>query len=233
MLKRIGNSDWHSRIVIGIQSYVQSTHATCKAVQGRDSFLSRTPTQSCVARSLAISSTTLNSVLLAEPSLSHCSRTTQAGRTRRVITSETIQAIHAHIADQISEKETARRVSLKVPRVRGLARSGILKLNADLYSATAVDNFLEVVSARLWPWEHSRRRWPSLPSTLQHRVPVHLTGQFFKEIIEGRIAVSSPPMHGDMRTVFVHPDHMERWCARHRLPQRSKHLGLVSNRITN
>ncbi|OYT88691.1 MAG: hypothetical protein CFE43_21125 [Burkholderiales bacterium PBB3] len=213
VLTGLRNQGWRARVLDSVTAYTSSTHGTSQAIHGREAFHESGLSQSTVARSLGVSTTTLTQMLRDDASLQHLRRTTSGGRTRRLISEATITSLKHGLHDRISEKAAASMLGLKPIRVQHLLNCGFLVLNKGLFSADQVQEFTNRIVLEATPISAEHGGWIPLVEALRLHIPNHLTDRFFGALVSKSIRYAAPAESTSLRSLVIHPDHLSQWRA--------------------
>lgn len=211
-LSKLRDGPWRDRIAKELGAYVAASHRSEAPIVGRNVPGDRHPTVAQIARGLGMRSTTLVAALDRLPAAPVARRTTAHGRSRRLILKEAIPQVRLLRADEISIKASARLIGLSVSRIKQLVDAGLLMQHRRRLSRQQVSNLLQSLLAS------GKAGTPAVDATSLRQVfrcavPVRLTVQFVRSVLDRSLTISAPVSAKRLTDCLISQALCLRWVA--------------------
>lgn len=211
-LSKLRDGPWRARIARELGAYVAASHRSEAPIVGRNVPGGRHPTVAQIARGLGMRSTTLVAALDRLPAAPIARRTTAHGRSRRLILKEAIPQVRQLRADEISIKASARLIGLSVSRIKQLVDAGLLKQHWRRLSRQEVSNLMQSLLAA------GKAGTPAVDATSLRQVfrcavPVRLTVQFVRSVLDRSLTISAPVSAKRLTDCLISQALCLRWVA--------------------
>lgn len=166
-IPRLRHRDWQMRVADALDAYAKASCLTATPVVGRNFSGTRPVTARGVAKQLGIRVERLIAALDVVTGAEVATRSTAAGRRRRVFSEEAIAQVRNKIHDEISVKQASRMLGLTMARVRALVSSGRLQQGGSRLSRGEVEQLISAIQSTArcgepaadavelaWAWRH-------------------------------------------------------------------------------
>lgn len=210
-IARLQRRDWQVRVSQALSTYAQASHRTATPVVGRNWSSTRQATARGVARQLGLRVERLIAALDVVTGTEVATRSTAAGRRRRVFSEEAIAQVRAKIYDEISVKQAARMLGLTIARVRRLVSSGRLRQGGSRMSRREVEQLMAAV--------HSVAKGGTPPDdavelgwALRHVIPRDQTALFLESLLVGDLTLHRRAGVSHLPRLLVGKGEVHDWC---------------------
>lgn len=213
-IRKLGDTHWRVRIQATLDAYTAGSIHTRSPIIGRNvqSHEAVNTTVASVARSLRIRTESLSLAIdnLTDDQVK--TRHTANGRSRRLMTPEVIQKVHAVLEDRISIKNAARLLGLSAPRIEQLANAKLLIRQAGRLSKRACNtlqrSLMQVCVHGEAPSEAIR-----FSDTLRFWIPVSRSSEFFEAVLSGELATYSETGANSIHAMLLARERVMAWAS--------------------
>jgi len=190
-LSKLRDGPWRGRIAKELGTYVGASHRSEAPIVGRNVPGDRHPTVAQIARGLGMRAATLVAAIERLPGAPIATRTTAQGRSRRLVLKEAIPQVQQLLSDEISIKAFARLTGLSPARIRQRIDAGLLAECRHRLSRREVFSLSQALLAGGVAGTPSSDA-TSLHRVLRYWVPVCLTAQFIRSVLDRLLIISAP-----------------------------------------
>lgn len=203
--------DWQVRVSQALDMYAQSSCRTAAPVVGRNVHGAPQTTTRGVARQLGIRVERLIAALDVVTDMEVATRSTAAGRRRRVFSKDAIAQVRDKINDEISLKLASRMLGLTTARVARLISAGRLRQSASRLSRREVEQLIATVQSTAKgntpPEDAVELEW-----ALRHIIPRDQTDRFFESVLAGDLTLYRGMGGPHLPRLLLGKEEVHDWC---------------------
>ena len=210
-IARLRSRDWQMRVSQARDVYAQASCLTATPVVGRNLSSTRQATARSVARQLGIRVERLIAALDVVTGTDVATRSTAAGRRRRIFSEAAIAQVRDRIRDEISVKQASRMLGLTIARLRRLISAGQLRQSGSSLSRREVEQLMatvhSVAKAGTPPEDAAELGW-----ALRHVVTRDQTALFFDSLLAGDLTLHRRAGMSHLPRLLVGKGEVHDWC---------------------